>query len=181
MGKIKEVVLPVQLLTEKAFRPFGVIIDQPIRIKPAFSSEFMEYWNVTQFDTNAPMAIIYMNLLARPLVLDSLERHTKTQELLMPIKGISVLPVALTNKTDEHAIPSYDRIAAFLLSPQKAILLNKGVWHWAPYPLSESSSFIVIVRSETIEKDLDIKSLKESFEVCFKLSLKEFSHRLDSM
>jgi ureidoglycolate hydrolase len=175
MSNIREVNLEVYSLKTETFKKFGKILNQPLNVRPAFANEFMAYWNVAEFETSKPMSIIYMNLSTRPFILDHLERHIKTQEILIPTKGFSILPVAPSDESnDPEAPPPINKTEAFLLSPDKAVIMNQGVWHWAPFPISDSSSFIVIVKSETIEKDLFIKNLEESFNVRFKLSFEKF-------
>ena len=36
------------------------------------------------------------------------------------------------------------------------MLLHRGAWHWAPYPLTEAATFLLILRAETSEHDIEM-------------------------
>ena len=41
----------------------------------------------------------------------------------------------------------------------QAALLRPGAWHWAPYPLSETATFLLILRAETSEHDVEMRDV----------------------
>ena len=50
-------------------------------------------------------------------------------------------------------------------------LINKGVWHWLPCPLSGSASFAVVLEKDTHKDDLLIKDFKKAEGLTIKLEL----------
>ena len=45
------------------------------------------------------------------------------------------------------------------MSAGQAVLLHPGSWHWAPFPLTETATFLLILRAETSYHDIDIRDI----------------------
>ena len=52
-----------------------------------------------------------------------------------------------------------EHLCAFEISAGQAVLLRPGAWHWAPYPLSEAATFLLILRAETSEHDIEMRDV----------------------
>lgn len=61
-----------------------------------------------------------------PFVVDSMERHTKSTELLVCGDKPMVLAVA---DSDPSGRAKTEDIRAFVISPGEIVVLNRGIWH----------------------------------------------------
>jgi ureidoglycolate hydrolase len=48
------------------------------------------------------------------------------------------------------------QMRAFVLEPGCGVLLSRGTWHWAPFPISLTAQFLLVLRRETVEHDIEI-------------------------
>lgn len=175
----REVLIPVKKLTDKLFKPFGKIIQKPIGLKPTISNEMIELYDLDKlvgatFDVKGPIGIGYFETPRRSLA-PLLERHVKTPELLIPLEGCSILPIAPASPLDDpEAVPDPNRVLGFFMSGEEAVFIHPGVWHFIPNAVTRVASFVVVFRSATAETDLDVKDLKSELGVTFRFDLKDF-------
>jgi ureidoglycolate hydrolase len=92
-----------------------------------------------------------------------LERHVKTPEILVPIKGDFILPVATAGYLlDQTEIPEASGVEAFLVRSNQAVVMEKGVWHTAPIPIGKETVFFVIFKKETTKQDAVFRKLRNN-------------------
>lgn len=166
-----EKVVRAEKLTAESFKPFGSVLG-PQRGKPTVTSEILDFWDlIAELRMENPEAG-YLVVKPRPFTFSDMERHVKTPEGFVPLGGCSIFPLAPPGDLDDpKALPDVDEISAFIMDGTKAVILKKGVWHWAPFPLGEAVSFLVILRRGTVEDDLDIKDLSALKGVTIRLTL----------
>lgn len=154
-----------KVLTKENFEPFGTVIEQP-SIKPKISNESLDYWGaLAKLDIEKPQ-VSFLVVKRRDFVIDKMERHVKPTEVFIPLEGTSIFPVAPPkNVKNPKAEVPVDEITAFLLDGSKGMVMKKGTWHWVPFPTAEKATFAVILGSETVEKDLDIKDVKPPIKI----------------
>ena len=99
----------------------------------------------------------------RPLILDKVEQHQLTEEVLMALKGdFLVAAIPVDEKTGE---PDCARARAFAVEQGEGILFNKGVWHWTPFPQGEEATVLVLFKEDTPAKDFTAFTLAEEIEL----------------
>ena len=97
----------------------------------------------------------------RDMILSKMERHTETMEMLVSLKGDSVICLALPG-----AKPKPETIKAVRFPQGKALAMYPGIWHWIPYPLQdEPSRCLVVFKERTGENDLELSELNESIRL----------------
>jgi len=103
--------LPLQTITPESFGKFGDVLDW----QAEFGEEGFRIVTRAEDPTGWRLAV----LLVRHHHITRLERHPTSKESFEPVRGVAVL--CLAPPEDPMAIE------AFLLD--KAVVLNKGVWH----------------------------------------------------
>lgn len=159
--------MPIEILTRENFEPFGTIIEPP-STKPAISNSALDYWGaLTKIDVEKPQ-VSFLVVKKRDFSLDKIERHVKLTEALIPLEGTSVFPLAppKDNAKPKAKVP-LDESVAFLLDGSKGIVMKKGTWHWAPFPITEKATFAVILGMSTVKEDLDIRDVKPPIKIFF--------------
>jgi len=151
-----------QLLTAKAFRPFGRLIEKPSR-EADVGRDYLDWWGGLYdlaFEDTASLG--YLEIRRRKFEIDALERHVKAVEVFIPIDGVSIMPFAPAGDLDDPAAkPDASRLTAFIVDGTQGLVIERGVWHFPPFPLTERMAFILTVRKDTAD-DLDIKSVAKT-------------------
>lgn len=90
----------------------------------------------------------------------SLERHCKTSEAFIPLKGCSVMVTApRSDPADANCCPDETKLKAFFLDGSAGILFPAGCWHWAPLAISEVATFLILVSREVMS-DIDERKIE---------------------
>jgi len=161
--------MPIKILTKENFAPFGTIIETP-STKPAISDRSLDFWEaLAELDVEKPQ-VSFLVVKKRDLSLDKIERHVKLTEVFIPLEGVSVFPLAPPKDVeDPKAEVPLDESVAFILDGSKGIVMKKGTWHWAPFPITEKATFAVILGMNTVKEDLDIRDVKPPIKILFEL------------
>lgn len=145
MKKIK-----VKPLNKESFKMYGQVIELP-STTPDTSDGVLQWWGkVAAIPADGPVGVGIMQVKRRDFIVTKMEYHEKTAEMIIPLKGSSILAVGYSagdNREPEEA-------DAFFLPVGQAVVLNKGVFHWLPFPLQDAAIFAVIFRVETPVDDL---------------------------
>ena len=141
-------------LSARAFAPYGTLLGQPARV-PSLERGDITFWNDTADLSGLQGSGVTGHLIAhrRELTLTRIERHLHTPEAFIASAGRSLLVVGEPGELDPG------RLCAFEISAGQAVLLRPGAWHWAPYPLTEAATFLLILRAETSEHDIEMHDI----------------------
>jgi len=159
--------IKIKILTKEDFEPFGTIIEPP-STKPVISNSSLDFWEaLTELDVEKPQ-VSFLIVKKRDFSLDKIERHVKLTEVFIPLEGTSVFPLAPPKDVkDPKAKVPLDELVAFLLDGSKGIVMKKGTWHWAPFPITEKATFAVMLGTNTVKEDCDIREVKPPIKICF--------------
>ena len=141
-------------LSVEAFAPFGTLLGQPARV-PSLERGDITFWNDTADLSGLRGSGVIGHLIAhrREPTLTRIERHLHTPEAFIASTGRSLLVVGEPGEGDPQ------QLQAFEISAGQAVLLHPGTWHWAPYPLTEAATFLLILRAETSEHDIEMRDV----------------------
>jgi len=157
--------IKAKFLTIEGFKSFGTIIGLPT-VKPTVSVTSLDYWDEVAPLSNEDRAISYILCKRKAFEFDSMERHVKTTEMFVPLKGYSIFPFAPPSKlNDPKAKPDIDKIEAFIMDGSQAIVMHKGTWHVPPIPLTEEAAFVIIFRKGTAKEDLINADLSSKIKI----------------
>ena len=141
-------------LSAEAFAPFGTLLGQPARA-PSLERGDITFWNDTADLSGLRGSGVTGHLIAhrRELTLTRIERHLHTPEAFIATDGRSLMVVG------EPGEIGPEQLCVFEISAGQAVLLRPGAWHWAPFPLTEAAIFLLILRAETSEHDIEMRDV----------------------
>lgn len=152
----------VEPLDPREFEPFGVVLGEPVEAPPSVEREDLVAWlGISDLlGMDAERAVWgYLKIYRQSSPVDQLERHCQTAEAFIPLEGSSVIVVAPpSHPKDPAASPNEEAIRAFLLDGKAGIFLPPGVWHWAPSPVTEEATFLLLLHKE-IGDDIDARTV----------------------
>lgn len=148
--------IKVEPLTPQAFEPYGRVLTKPNTPTEAPERADLDVWigisDLMGLEEQTPV-IAYLECTRHNLPLNKIERHNTTAEAFIPLEGESVIVVApLSDPNDPNAQPDESQLKAFLLDGSMGIFLPKGAWHWAPFPVGDKATFLLL-----FNKDIDIE------------------------
>lgn len=143
----------ISTLNSETVQQFGEVIEKPAGDPSVEVEGVQRYWhNVNSLVDLGEAAVTgYLEAPQRKFKLTKMERHKNTQEAFIPLKGVSVFMLA---PPEEKPDPS--EMTPFLMDGSKGILLDEGVWHWVPFPLTEEATFALLLKKETVDEDIEI-------------------------
>ena len=93
-------------------------------------------------------------------VLDRLERHLRTPEILAALDGDVIVCVAPPEVDPARCEPA--DIRALPLRQGQALWLDRGTWHWLPFPTrSARVTLLLLFREGTGDRDLEFRDLAQ--------------------
>jgi ureidoglycolate lyase len=81
----------------------------------------------------------------REFVIDVVEHHNRTCELMLPLDQDVLVQLAPPNAADA---PDFDRFRVFRVPKGTAIVLRPGVWHHGPFATAKTPANILILLPE---------------------------------
>jgi ureidoglycolate hydrolase len=143
----------VQTLNEEAFKPYGLVLKQKQPIFPEVDPE----------DGKVAMELLRAkpgsgNRQGSGLRIEELAMHYSYNQAFIPLKGSMILIVApappKVGKSEIDYPVDYSSLAAFLIEPGQAAMIDKGVWHGSAVPGAECE-FINVTRKNPGELTSD--------------------------
>jgi ureidoglycolate hydrolase len=140
--------------TSAGVAPFGSVVKAPAG-SPASEGAGYRFWSdIAHYRIEGETEIGLCTVFDRPgTAIDTVERHMKTPEILIPIDAPFVVPLMIDG--NESSGPE-----AFSVDPGEAIVISGGVWHGACLPVGKrESSYFVIFRRGTPGEDVQKKTV----------------------
>lgn len=134
MAQVRTVAIDAQPLTADAWAPFGWL--------PVADTDPSDGAHTLHFEWADP----HLNVIAHAY--DEVERtstgaicavmfrHDTHTQALMPINCDAIVAVAPSDEAFDTP-EGIDRIRAFLIGPLDVLVLDRGTWHWGPFPLGD--------------------------------------------
>lgn len=172
---VREVSVRVLRPTKDNFKEFGTLIKLPSAVPSVSVSGVLDYWDqVVNLELGGGQAELgFLIAKQRPFQFNTMERHIRSDEAFIPLEGkaciFALAPAA--GKSSPNQLPDPSQVTAFILDGSVAVNLNAGVWHWAPFPLTDSISFVLALRKGTVEEDIDLRDFTKELGVTFRLAL----------
>ena len=134
-----------QRITSERFARYGKVArldgTEPLAEGPQF-----QFWSdVAAFEVEGPTEIGYCTVVdPADQIVNWMERHARTPEVLIPIDWPFILPVMMG-----------EEVEAFEVHPGEAVVINPDVWHSACLPLGRmEATYFVIFRRGTPHEDV---------------------------
>ena len=150
-------------LSESALRGIGTVIIPRQRLSVPAGTEFLYSETNGGLGLEGPLSSGSMECAPRQKKLSRLECHLKTPELLVALDGDAVVCVA---PPQEPANGTLKGLTAVKMRAGESIIVQKGAWHWIPYPEgARPVRFLVVFRAATGKDDLNYCDLAEPLSV----------------
>lgn len=153
----------IEMLDQEGFKTFGNVVvasDKDVRVDNAIVTHWHDLAELSSLGKDPVVA--FVNCKRRPFIVTQLERHVGTSEIFFPVKGHAAMIFA-TSKADGS--PDMSSLRAFILSPGRPFISNRGIWHWVPFPLGDSWESFLLVEKDLIDSDLETRNLPEQVRI----------------
>jgi ureidoglycolate lyase len=150
--------LAARMLTPDAFASYGRVVARPERVRDAAGPGW-EWWAETVLlaGDGRPFGIGYLDLQAGERRFDWAERHMRTQEAIIATSSDLLVYVAPADHPEEPGrLPPMERFAAFRVAAGSGVVMDRGVWHGAPFAVDRPSSAIVLILEGTGRTDVTL-------------------------
>lgn len=151
-------VLAVTPASAESFRRFGVFVAAAEGAPIPEGSAFSYKEKVGVMATRGSTSVGILRAVGRSPEFHEMERHVATPEMLVALEGDVLVPVAPANHPAEAA--DARAIEVFRLRQGEAVILDPGVWHWLPYPLSPEAAVLVVFKEGTPDHDFTLCDLQ---------------------
>ncbi|HUY61596.1 MAG TPA: ureidoglycolate lyase [Candidatus Dormibacteraeota bacterium] len=154
---------PAAILTAASagpsLRPYGHLVTFPAGATPLVDTAACRFWPaLAPVDVGPDGAEVgWCRVVRRPALVTRLERHRRSAELMAPIDGDMVVPVAAPSGA--HDPPS--GAVGILVRVGEALVVHRSVWHWAAFPVREASAYWVLFRQGTSSQDVETRDLDQ--------------------
>jgi ureidoglycolate hydrolase len=153
-------------LTPENFQAYGEVLSRSKGDPMADNDEFLYWGKVTELAMTERVSTGFLSCHPRQRHVTSLERHTRTPEIMVALDGDAV--VCMAKPESATGSDRIEGIQAFHVRQGQAFVMHIGTWHWAPFPAQEhDSTFLVVFASGTEADDLEIRELPETVAVNF--------------
>lgn len=143
-----------KIIDNANFKKFGSVVKTP-RGNPTSQAADYKFWSdISDYkidgETEIGICTVYKQ---NKNVVETVERHLKTPEILIPIDAPFVLPVLLDGESEE-------KVEAFKVDIGESVITNQAVWHGACLPVGkDEASYFVIFRKNTPNEDVEKKKI----------------------
>lgn len=165
-------VVSAKKLSVEGFKPYGWALLKPDR-SVDIESPTLRYWHemVDLSNLGAFGTMGFMQMKRVPISCTTLQVLPNSIEMYLSLDGKpSVFFVAPGRKAGPQA-PDESRVEAFILEGGASVVVDKGIWHVAPFPLTETADFALGLRNTVIlrkgegftvdEKEISYMTLSE--------------------
>jgi len=143
-------------LTEKNIKGYGYLLHESNKKPKHDSDEFKFTGDVYKFSIDGEITVGILIGRKRKIKLECVEKHTETEEILIQLENDSIIFLAKPSMQINEA-----DIKAFYFKQGEAVVLNKGTWHWIPYPINNKECKTLIgFKDGTGENDCEIQNLR---------------------
>ena len=135
--------------------------------------DVLDYWGQIANISQEPMRFGFLRPRKRAFEVSWLERHVKGTQTFIPLGGEkSIITVGKANQNDNpEALPDLSTVKAFLLDGDKGVNLHPGTWHWTPFPINSKCDFIILVRTNVKDDDLNFVDLESRLKTFIKINI----------
>jgi ureidoglycolate hydrolase len=154
--------VPFLLLSSMDFAKYGQVIGIPdVKTKkPDFESEAISFFGaLAVFDSAVPLEFGICVYKKRELVVEELEQHLSTQELLYAIDDDFIVPVATNAVHGSANAPDLKNLIGVRIRRGEGVLFHRETWHSVPYPYKKESFALVCFAKDTAKEDMHIFKL----------------------
>jgi ureidoglycolate lyase len=157
----------IEELSVEAFLPFGFYVRQIDPNAEKIGAPPVEFFrDMVQQDLGGSSIVSFSTcrVAQRERVIDVTECHSKTGEGILPLDNDVLIHVGPATTNDE-GVP-IEKMRVFRIPKGTMVVLRPGVWHHAPFTVSEPVANVLIVLPErTYAADCTVVELEENARI----------------
>ncbi|MEO8398551.1 MAG: ureidoglycolate lyase [Ignavibacteriaceae bacterium] len=148
--------IKVKEISEENFKLFGKVL-AAAEGNPTSQSQSYKFWSdIINYKIDGETEVGICNVYKQPEnLIEEMERHLRTPEILIPIDAPFVLPLLSTEAGSE-------KVEAFKVGVGQALKIDDAVWHGPCIPADKKEcSYFVIFRRGTPQEDVEKKKIQK--------------------
>jgi ureidoglycolate hydrolase len=152
-------------LTDVNFEAFGSVMKKPDRPRD-IETHWLRYWH-DQLDLSNLQGLGtmgFMQMKRVPVVCEKLLVLHNSIEMYLSLDGKPSVCFVAPGKPGHRdpdqreqgrPQPDLEKIEAFYLEGGAGVVVREGIWHWSPFPLTETADFALGLRNTVILRQGD--------------------------
>jgi ureidoglycolate lyase len=161
-------------MTYENFKPYGCLLSYPGDEEPDIAVDDLDYWkrpmDLSNFKSDGELS--FMRIKQRGIVLDTLDMLPESAEIYISLDGRRSVFFAAPSKEGNSEEPNMEKLRAFIFSGPGGFMVNPGIWHWTPFPLSHNTDYLLGLRNNVLLKNDRVIEVGEGQILYFKLDEK---------
>jgi ureidoglycolate lyase len=134
--------IQVAELTVEEIAPYGRVVTLPKTPAPRKGPGWECWYGFQTLECEWPLYLGGVVTRHRPIVVDEMERHVHTFELLYPHDHDLIQPLGLPRELDvPSAKPDPATVKAFHIPVGSAIIMHPGTWHSPAFPVGRDCTY----------------------------------------
>lgn len=151
-----------QHINNKMFEGFGRAIRITEGTKPDAKDDIQTYYGqLAIMECSGAIQLGICVAKRREYVVEQLEQHKKTAELLAALKGDFVTLAAPSVESGGKQVPDLERAVAVRVNQGEGVFFDEGIWHWTPYAITPECDVLVTFGKDTPKYDFTAVKLEE--------------------
>jgi len=145
--------------TYENFSKYGYFIDEKAKESLADNINFTYWDKIAEFELGPVVSAGIVVGHENGGIVETIERHKNTAEILVGLKGDSVVLLSQpNNKANEVS-----ELQAFIIKEGDTVVLYPGTWHSAPIPIEDICKLLVLFNTNTPDQDLEEIELNDVY------------------
>lgn len=143
-------------LTRESFGRYGDVIELPDKAPDIVTPHNRYYDDVVSFDPGPEgVQVGFVEILRRPMLFNTMECHLKASQAWIPLGGTSAV-ICVAEPTAKASAPAVAQVEAFIFDGAQGVCIRPGVWHHLLFPLASRSQFVMLLKRETMQDDMNV-------------------------
>ena len=158
------ITIAAEPLDAGSFEPFGRVVSRPTE-EPHATGPGWKWWAETALldGDGRAWGVGYLDLQPAELRVDWAERHMRTQEAILATSADLVVYVGPPEHPEEpDRIPALESFRAFRVPAGSGVVLDRAVWHGAPFAPDGPTAAVVLIFEGTPREDVTVVRFPET-------------------
>jgi len=145
--------MKTESLDDNNFKEYGWVMRRPDR-KYDVANEQLSYWDncvdLSNFTGNGLLGFLEVKRI--PIEMTMMDLLAESVRIYLSIdRNPSIQFVALNDQETNQ--PDLNTLKAFLLEDGDGVVINKGIWHWTPFSLTEKALFAMGLKNDIMKME----------------------------
>ena len=165
----ESIIVQAEPISAEAFAPYGQVVTAQAANPDGRDVSLTEVEGVDL--SGGPAIIRALTFRWRKFSFTHLEQHSSFTQAFLPADGKPALVVVATPIDEAGSDPDLGTLKAFILDGAQGILLNKGTWHFAPFPLVALATYTMVGCADTPKESEGYLDMSERTGKPFQIAL----------